>query len=452
MTRVVRYRRQVARYGVGAGLANAYRAYDPTGRHIRNFGRGVGRSLGSATRSYLSGPSRYQRDAYPSPETKSAKPMMKSAPKKGYRKSGYKGKFNGRMKPKRTGKGPLYQCDVKGLTFVNEFGSTSSDALRCLTIGHATHPEAVLERLLYGSIVRLILNKVGYSTQNFAQNNSMVRTSDIVRIRYRLNFDNAAQAETFISYTCTNDDPMSTIVTGIITAARIIGGKTAQLNFEYAEFISANDSNDGSRCKVNLVGASVYVSCASTLTIQNRTDNGETNPTSEELDSIPLLGKVYEGPGTGAKFKWSPTTAGVADLHQNPVAQDNGMIIYADGTSTSLYEPLPHWSFSNVTKSNAITIPSGSIKDSYIKHQQSMALQSLIGVVYTTGAATREYLRLGKYKFYMIEKHIEPSIGTPTNAIKIAWQVNLKCGAFIKLKRAQAAVQENFIGSGLPLA
>lgn len=457
LTRNVRPRMQVA-MRLGSGVASRYAARGLAGlyrsralRSLRGVRAAAGRvyrvgNMAQMARSAYQAFNRFAGRRPPPRKRTTGKPITKHIGTLS-RTAQYGGKFR---TPKPVKYGLAYKCDTQGITFVQEVGGTDATGSYCCTIGHATHSQDILERLLYGSIVRLVMNRIQYAGNNFAQGNSLVRAGDVVRICYRLNFDNTPIAEQFISYPCANDDSMTNIVTGLIAQARILANKTAQLNFLYAQYLGASDAVDSSTIRVNLQGARVTLYGNSTLTVQNRTDNGEANPTSDEIDAIPLVGKVYEGYGSGGKLKWDPTAAGVTDLHQNPVAQANGLILYTEGTATTLREPLAPWAYSNVQKTNSVKMASGNIKDSKLYHSGTISLQKLISTVYAVGSASKFYTNFGKYKFYMLEKHIEATSGAPVYPLRIAYQINNKCGAFITVSKAKAAVQENFIGQNLP--
>jgi len=377
--------------------------------------------------------------------------------------SGYAGRFPG-IGGQRNTAFVAKQCGNKGIKLTFEYGGVTGaytapdeykNAYYCQTIGHCSMPQRILLRLIYGSIIRKVLDKMQYGTYAAEQRSSLFRSGDSIRICYRNNLDNTVAAEAFISISVANDDSFTLLVTKMVAVALTLSGanNTSQLQFLYVQYLSSGGAVDGATIRVNLIGASVTLYSKSTMVIQNRTTNVSDSKSVDTIDSLPLGGKMYVGKHTGSKFRYDSTETGVNERHENPVGNTQGLIEYSETSAESLREPLPSSAFYGVKSSAGINLEVGSMKESVLSFSRTMKLSNLMNMYYGKGIADHEYMRIGDHCFFMLEKKLEVvGFSTPTIPIRLGWELNFESGAYLTLSPQKYMIQENFINENIPQA
>lgn len=388
-----------------------------------------------------------------------------------------KRKYSRRYRSKRSYKRPkrgarkstiINKVLKDGHNLVQEYGGKIEDGFN-VTIGHSTHAWKAMMRVFVGSIVKLILNKVGYMHNNPEALLPNVSSGDVIGVKYMPSADDIPVAEGTISYTCGVSDSYETIVTGLCNAFALnwtstLGGRNAQIQL-ISVFYYPEGANDGTRAQINLVGAMYSFYAESQLTLQNLTANQTSDAEITDVDALPVKGFSYGGNGSGAVSRLTNEVTAVRKT--NLIANRDGLIQYTAGYPyDSLREPYTKGMFTNVKQMIPVVLPSGGLMVDRLVYEKTMSIDRFLldmlalqynGTV-TSGATRTAKSNLGKFSFLSLEKFIEttvvpvegpaPAITVP---VKIGYEVNHNSGGMIKPKYTRYTAREGFLQTVIPI-
>jgi hypothetical protein len=176
----------------------------------------------------------------------------------------------------------------------------------------------------------------------------------------------------------------------------------------------------------NLKRSSISYYIKSSMKIQNRTINSAGNDETDDVDNVPVYGKVYDG--TGNYFL-------VNDTYYVPsvTLQANYFMNGYDATSP-LAEP-PNLSMMQRCKAvGKAHLDPGQIKTSVLTDRGNININKLNSIIGTSESTTNT-LPLGKFRVFLFEKMIQAVATTDTTALKIAYEVDFKSGFIFNLAK-----------------
>jgi len=184
--------------------------------------------------------------------------------------------------------------------------------------------------------------------------------------------------------------------------------------------------------KYNLKRCSVLLYSKSSLKMQNRTVNSSGNDEADDVDNVPLYGKVYQGPGNYFL---------VNDNYYNPLItfQSNYLVDGYDKTS-DLCEPPPLGQMQRCRTIGKAHLDPGQIKTSVLTDTRKLNINQLNSII-GKSEATSNTLPLGKQRSFIYEKMIQAVATTDITAIKMAYEVDLKTGAIFNLVKETPTTQ-----------
>lgn len=429
-------------------IGNAMAAYD-TGRAIVNAGRKVYSrySRGTSTNA----PPRYT----PRGVNTDSRPSGARASRAFGRASG---RMGGRISPsKRVKGGFVAKAQQKGFSIHFEKGGRVSDTY-CAYVGHGTCPQVILRRLMLGCIIKTLIRRLGMSFASTNQPLSFLTLGDQFIIKYRVNQETAT--ETSITYTLAANQPTFQALLDAVVNAWVV--QVQSLTFESSQdwklteaLFSAAGSGDLTSVRIPLESASITFSASSSMKVQNRSVPSTDDDQADEVDRIPLKGKIYRFKGNGTNFKRSAVAA-LGEINFEPIGEkQDGVFTYSAGAAggvDALKEPPLAYNFVRCQSTGSIGCDPGEIKTSVVRYSTTMTLATmLLLVVGTNESAANANISVlqtrGMFNLIALEKVMETSNTATTQLIDLAWEVDYKIFGFMSTRVIDNTIGEHYFGS-----
>jgi hypothetical protein len=201
---------------------------------------------------------------------------------------------------------------------------------------------------------------------------------------------------------------ISALVTTAINAAGLSLGKWRLIKFTM-NAPAASIAVIESVAEIPLATASFQMKIKSHLKIQNRTVNVVGDTVSDEIDTVPLEGRLYRARGNNLLHVNSKTTL--------QAVGDNAVIRFTAARDGALSELLPASQFRNCKSYAKFKIPAGGIKTSSLYENKVISLTSFFNTLY--GYALDSYHPMfGNCQVFALDK----IIGSYTTPILIAYE------------------------------
>lgn len=309
----------------------------------------------------------------------------------------------------------------KGVQLCLESGNvvTTSSAMY---IGHATCPSQVAKRAFFRALVKLILTRSNKLNPDWNAIPRGVNVNDTWVIEYRTSMDSGSPFQSAIV----------TWVAGLtqdaiaLAFAAIFAGISSQFTIDRIEYRPLNVGVGNSTIYLN--NAHVELDVLSQFKIQNQTVTLAADDEADNVNNVPLIGKSYQGKGTGSKYQVERT--GTTPFICEPAYG----IIYTNGVTNDLAEPPSAKLFQQVKKAGKVTVGPGEIKTSTIKYRKRLGMQNFISLIFDNEPDLNPKFKLkhlGEFKFYGLEKQIDAIASTAENNIKVAYEHDLKFAMMI---------------------
>lgn len=317
----------------------------------------------------------------------------------------------------RRGPSPMLR---RGVQNSYETGGIMETA-NCGYIGHATHPSAIVRISFYRALIKMILMKVNKLNQEWSAIPKDVGATDRIVISYRVSHSPTdAVVIQFVDVAALTQEE---IAQSFLT---LFGGAPSQINFREITYRPSNGSIGAAT--INLVNSVVHVTTQSQFKMQNRSTSDEFNDESDNVDNCPLIGRSYEGKGTGSQF--------IVDAAVTPFyCSISHGIIQRTGQAEGLYEPPNPKLFSDLTGSKKHYMPPGRVQTSVLKDNYSISLNKFCYHMYdaapNNAAPFFRVKPIGKFRFFGMEKQLQPNNPGVGNDVKIAFEHDLKFNIYI---------------------
>jgi len=290
-----------------------------------------------------------------------------------------------------------------GYTFTGEYGGVGTSA-NVGTIGHTTMPIGPVMRVVWGAVIKQLLEKAGVQidTTTIALDGRGLSTTDSFRLVYQTSAD-AVQTVSTTTYvaaqtlanladyfgdagrpwvaTSTNADQIR-----FISIQLVVGVGAAR--FIRSSFIRLDE------CRLSL-------SSKSALKIQNRTVVGAGDDEAD-VNNQPIFGKSYSGKGTGADWRDAYPGCWQGSIVTGVMSGDDGTV----GTMVDIPDPT---TFKNVTKSGKMKLEPGELKTSVLNSRVSIDFNKFWSIIYPMGVGITLRIRkdIGDYRFFIYEKMLD---------------------------------------------
>lgn len=303
--------------------------------------------------------------------------------------------------------------------------TTAIEKAQSIMVGHANYTTRQLKADVAYALTKWFAIKLGYEIQDFSTDVPL-HVSETFRIFYFYktsiggveangSFDitggtfEAVQANFFNMLNVANGQ--SEHYWTRIQCSRLFGGVLQDYKFRC----------DMARMKVQLYAKS-------SLKIQNRTINASGNSEADDVDNVPLYGKMYSGNGNYI-FHQDVTIGPPAALSTLPA-----VVVAKFQIGSPLCEPQPLSFIKKANKISKVHLDPGQIKTSVLVFKKNININVLTKLYARSGAdilANFDGLSLGKFSFVHVEKMIQAVATTDVNAMNIAYEVDTKSGCII---------------------
>jgi len=298
----------------------------------------------------------------------------------------------------------------------------------CRYIGHATCPNGFMKRTFWRALLKNLLIRISKLNPVWDATPLDFGVTDTIVIKWRPQMGSAT-ADSFqpFAYVAQTQEELAIEMHNYFISA--------QQQFEIiGMFYKPLNLNPGSYY-VDLKNARVTMDCVSTFKMQNQSVTITADDEADNVNNVPLVGKVYEGRGTGTR--WVGGTASAVPFICDPLKG----IINKDGITNQLAEPPSAKLFEQVTGSGKVSIAPGEVVTSKLHYQKEVSLQHFITLVwdFTNETAPNNYKMKynGSFKIYALEKLIEFQLASAEgeNEIKIAYEHDLKMSVMLTPKQ-----------------
>jgi len=312
----------------------------------------------------------------------------------------------------------------KGITYNVEYREAPLDTLtEASYIGHMSMPARLTLDNVCRALVKALIKRGGRDLSSlnatWASNDVGGSVGDIIRINYY-----ATQTTTSVTTVdhsvLTNQTvdqvalSLSTVLSGISTT-----GYNSRRRWYYAEYIPASNITRLNACRINLQYMKVHIKTKSHLKVQNRTVNNVTDTQADDVDNVPLEGRLYKV--TGNMLLHVGTRICPTD-----VPNSQGTVLRRTiATDMPLSEPPNAYEFTNCTSSGKIRINPGGIKTSSIKETKMYYWTTLMDIILGDGhvSTSESYKKsAGKSVFFGLEK----VVGNYATPVLIAYEVDFQ--------------------------
>jgi len=340
-------------------------------------------------------------------------------------------KSRGRFK-KGTRKRTFLDRSPKGITICREVGSSPAigTTAESVFVGHATiNPTLLIENFSLAFTKWMSVQNQPFFSDFNNWDEVITQAGNFITTVYHQKYYNGPSSSLFAititsavtTYKNFADQFTTAIRTAMVDGSTILSNSDIRLTT--LEIIQGTTLYK----KFDLQRAKFGWHAKSTMKIQNRTINSSGNDENDDVDNVPIYGKVYEGKGNGFK---SRTPTGAED---GVIANDaNVPYLYQVNSNTSLFaEPPKPSQLFGVQRSGKAHLDPGEIKTSHLYHKVEFTVNRLwrmLRRVIVPGPVQElsKEMYQGVYRCFCFEKMIKTSADSAVNVMKVAYEIDQK--------------------------
>lgn len=335
----------------------------------------------------------------------------------------------------------------KGVSIVREVGGiingglATANAGNVIAVGHASCAPRLAHEMMWRAIIKKLLVKAGIcDLSDFDRVIDNLSVDDRVRIRYGLSSDTS---NSFATYSCVPGTTTPNVIADFFSSFFVLNF-TPDLIFYDVVMYNIGASSRMGQTLMSLKNVTVVFSGKSTLKIQNQ--SVEETGDEESVNNIPLHGKAYSGKGNG-------TESFNRDAH--PVIAASGFradniygAIAKVPTEKWFQEVVPASQFTNIKSFGKVVLDPGHVKTSVLNFYAAVPLSTVYRRMFGSDIPGKHpKCFLGEYRFMLLEKMINATIGGPTNGIKVSYEVNYRLGCYVVPKPTFETSQLNAVAN-----
>lgn len=348
----------------------------------------------------------------------------------------YYGRYSGKIGPRRLRR-PRRRVrklakKFAGVNFNFERTVLATDD-KCVYIQHCNLPLLNILKYVIYTMFKNTVNAAGIQFSSFNdQRVARIATGDQFTVTWKQSIT-AAPVQT--GYTVlAGDATYESIASGLwasllTTLVNSATGFTPQAMFQTVEWTNAAGQIQG---QLNLYGATVDIVTKSSLKMQNRSV-AASGDDEQDVNNVPLNGKVYEGNGNGLVAREPNTILAPTDLTY-------GWMAVGAGTQLDLQEPPQAYHFTYARGVKKCSIEPGMIKTSILSGKKIFNLNTLfrtLNALYINAVDTNQFHTFGKCRLFAMERVIAKFGAEISPAISIAAEHDFKCWIVLKTKKGQ---------------
>jgi hypothetical protein len=309
-------------------------------------------------------------------------------------------------------------------------------------------PAATVHQLVWRALTKHLLLKMEINVSNWEGVMNGFSAGDTFNVLYRTSSDGAA---TVLTYTVVSGPALTPeLIANFFFVTFATGASSASEEIILQEFNYQPSPASGLSLNqpvfTNIKDATIHLYSKSTLKCQN-TSVGTGGGDEDAVDNNPLHGKAYFGSGSGTEaMTFDDKSTGAAGV---PFRADNTYGGMAVVPGNKWYqEPIGTSQFTGVKKYGKVLLEPGHIKTSVLTDFVTFKLNRMYKLIGVSNSATaHSKVLIGTYRFMLMEKIINAVTPSVTNAIKIAYEVNLNIGCYVSLGRFTHTAPLNAIGN-----
>jgi len=307
-------------------------------------------------------------------------------------------------KPRRSVRRTTAYKMRKGVAFTYELGKVVSTG-ECQYIGHITHPQKLFLKNMWCSLLKALFIKAGVVFRTL-EDVLPTLSSDSVVVKYQKNVLGTVSTFTHTPGAGANLINMS----DFFIASGPWYGATNTSEWQDSAFVSIElkctaFNPDVNSAFLDMSNMRVKYDVKSALKFQNRTLSDSAGIEADDVDNVPLYGKVYEGTGTGARV----STASNASFFYGDTS--SGLITNTGATQNDIAEPPPPHMFPEVKKWSKISLSPGEIKTSVLSTRSSSKWNDIHNrIMMFSNSVSAVKRHIGKFRFFALEKIISSSV------------------------------------------
>lgn len=314
-----------------------------------------------------------------------------------------------------------------GVQRVEEFGKVFS-AVDASFVGHITHPIDAITLQMWTAVVKKLMIMAGFSFESLDQPFATLVT-DTIQVTFQVGQDGGIVTDVIILPANTNINNIALILNNGLRAYNNLGLGTSLSSQQDIVFFRITYSNSvlnplSNSVSLNMQQMRYRYNIKSTLSLQNRTITSTANQEADDVDNSPLIGKQYEGSGTGARLKSKVTATSDLVFYGNALT---GFIIPTLPTivSTDVKEPPDYSNFAEVRAGRGVMVRPGQIKTSVLTSSGNPLWNALWNKMSIVGVKNNPVRRVGKFRFFGLEKLIDATVTAPAInvATQMQWQI-----------------------------
>lgn len=353
-----------------------------------------------------------------------------------HRKSGKAGKLRERF-------------EKKGIVKATEYAATynGSTLQQTIAIGHGTFITRYFRQLAIAAVLRKLFNKAGLQVGSWNDTLGSLNfgVGDLIEFTGVRDTNVLGDNIYSLSYTLIAGDLTGTfenlvdkIDNQFVIVYRANSSGDLTISWQQVSFfpVGAGTKTFVARTQMLISGAKCEFLCNSQMKVQNQTVAVETDNQADNVNNVPIMGRSYEGLGTGLVRRGAFTASSIAGGAVYAINWKTGHIS-DNGISKIADEPWTKVPFVGVSKTIGVRYQPGEIRTSTLQSRMFVPFDDIMKQVVLTDNTglqlTNPLIKRGKFRVQLLEKMIGLAGAT---GVKVAFEVNNYMGVIFKPGRA----------------
>lgn len=363
----------------------------------------------------------------------------------GFYKSG--GKFKGKI----SNRTQMDRCADNGFVQKLEYTNTLNTNRQVAYVAHSTMPAQLVARVVFKAMLKKLFNLAGYNLRS--EDQIILRDSQrsgYIRLFYKFR---DGDAENFLELIVLSDFLGSTIETLVDTLILDLNSLITtnpnqafqMLRIVYYidyRYLPTDLPKFETKSEMDLLASTLTVFSKSRLKIQNRTVNSAGNNEADDVDNVPLYGKMFEYRTNSSIYRdyYKPTGATTSRLTTSPLTGCLPAPSSEEPAFEKWYVEVPLSSqIIGCYSTQSAKIEPGQIKTSVMYDKVTMSFNNFFQKVIRVGDLQRGDGRfsqywIGKTKLIGLEKMVN-AVATADNEIRLASEHQIDLGCMFNVRK-----------------
>lgn len=327
---------------------------------------------------------------------------------------------------------PIDYYSQNGISVCREssgvISTTAAEKAQSVMVGHSTFTKLQLKQDVACAWTKLVANYMDRQFGDFTEFIGIFGSETFsLIIEYRAH-PGAGLSSTTSNYSTGNTwQDMADQLNAVLALA---DGQTG-LQFTSMKLDRGSATDQPTRVfYIDLTKMKIKVYNKSSLKFQNRTINTSGNNEDDDVDNVPLYGKMYTGSGNYIMTNENGIVHGTASPSSG--SDLYSPVVTVKFTAGPLQEPQSITSLQKVSQLAKVHLDPGQIKTNTLVYQKVFKLNFLVQALARTGsditAGTSNMINFGKFAFIHLEKMLQAVATTDVNAMNVAYECDHKTG------------------------